>query len=62
MSCGSMSYQLFGLHTVRVFVERCFRTYFRFCDFFIDFGLLGASWGSSVLVELHVDGMHFYQQ
>ena len=33
-----------------------------FVTYFIDYGFLGASWGSSVLVELHVDGMQFYQQ
>ena len=30
--------------------------------FFIDYGFLEASQGSSVLVELHVYGMQFYQQ
>ena len=59
-----MSYQLFGFYMVQVSVEGCFRIYFIFCDLciFIDYGFLGASWGNSVLVELHVDGMQFYQQ
>ena len=49
---------------VRVSVERCFRTYFSFCYLFIfiDYGFLRKQCGISVLVELHVDGMQFYQQ
>ena len=49
---------------VQVSVERCFRIYFSFCDLFIfiAYGLLGASLGSSIFVELHVDGMQFFQQ
>ena len=40
---------------VRVSVETCFRIYFSFCDLFIfiAYGFMGASLGSSVLVELH---------
>ena len=49
---------------VRFSVERCFGTYFSFCDLFIFiyYGFLGASEESSVLIELHVNGMQFYQQ
>ena len=59
-----MSYQLFGFYIVRVSVEKYFRICFSFCDLFIfiDYGFLGASLGSSVLVELHIGGMQFYQQ
>ena len=53
----------FGFYTERVSVERCFHTYFSFCDsIFIYYGFLGAPCVSSVLVELYVDGMQFYQQ
>ena len=64
VSCGSISYQLFVFYMVQVSLERCFRICFSFCDFFtfVDYGFLGASRESSVLVELHVDGMQFYQQ
>ena len=64
VTCGSMPYYLFSFYMVRVSVERCFRIYFSFCDLFIfiAYGFLGTSLGSSVLVELHVDGMQFYQQ
>ena len=59
-----MSYQFFGFYIVWVSVERCFRIYFSFCDLFlfIDYGLLGTWLGSSVLVELHVDGMQVNQR
>ena len=36
--------------------------YFSWLIYFIYYGFLRASSGSSVLIELHVDGMQFYQQ
>ena len=51
------------LASVRTSVERCFHTYFSFCEpIVIYYGFLRAPWGSFVLVQLYVDGMQCYQQ
>ena len=52
MTCNFINNGIFYVFT-GVSVERCFRTYFSFCDFvFIYYGFLRTPWGSLVLVEL----------
>ena len=58
--CGSRFIYLF-IFWLLYRVSFC--SYFSFCDsIFVYYGFLGEQWKSSVLVELHVDDMQFYQQ
>ena len=57
----NMTTMLSLLHSYVVEIAN-FHSLFYKLFIFIEYCFLGASWGSSVLLELHVDGMQVYQQ